>query len=71
MAKTKSLLASKTFWGSIASAVIVVGQSMGWFSATEVQTIQANLNSLLVAGAGLIASAVTIWGRISATKGIK
>lgn len=67
MFDTKSILASKTIWGGAVALIAGVAGVMGY---TVDASAQADIVNLITAIAGIAGGAVSIYGRIAATKKI-
>ncbi|WP_449246283.1 hypothetical protein [Desulfarculus baarsii] len=65
--ETKPWYQSKTIWGGVVSFIAVVGGLFGLNMNADEQT--AVTEGLMAVG-GLIGVGMTIWGRLSASKGI-
>ena len=68
MEGTKSIFASKTFWGGI---LAVASGVLGFFGYTLSPDDQQAIISMVTAVSGGIAGLICIWGRVTAKKKIE
>jgi hypothetical protein len=66
--ETKSLLASRTFWGAILSVTGALAGLAGYTFGPEEQEALLLLGTTIATAVG---SVLAIYGRVKATKGIK
>jgi len=64
----KKWYASRGVLGALATMAIGVASSLGVIGEADAQTIQTQASELLVSVGTLIAGAVSLWGRIAASR---
>ena len=67
----KKWYASRGVLGALATMAIGVASSLGVIGESDAQAIQSQANELLVGLGTLVAGAVSLWGRIAASRKLK